>query len=565
METDSLEKQLDAGVGTFLAALRGGNDAPHVALLFGNLVAQHQAMDEESRSRTVTNLIRTLSPKIGVQILPADVRVVTRRPPKPAAAHTAEPIGTRLPTTTGSVILRLARRDTAESVLHTQWTGEGTAILDRQGRRCSTRLLGAPHLDDIERPVHQVWLRSPSFKGLTEADMWLRLAEGLLPAYDQPQPCEAAANQPAATPADVLSLAGVRAWAEYEADTDADDAVICPPTRTLLALPEVREVWKARLTESEFDPSELLIHPFNQTIREAGELGGNTGYNQIRRAAIGLRKKARKTAPASLAPRATGRPIYTLTMQMTAHHHSIIGGTRSTDITEQWRKTVSTTCGKIKAAPAPAPAERRPADTSPAPPPAATAPAATATTGAHADEEEELELNYEENDSAMEVDTTQGEAAETPGPADISLDSPQRSTVNRTFREGTPNGTTERLADLHHLITAATELLAESCPASKPTIVANLASLTAESHQLRNPQRLSIQRERHPSQPNPASKGKSATTAKPKKKKSRGRSRSDGATRNRIRSKPCLSDTHGSDSEWETDEEAAHPSSSSHQ
>eukprot|EP00873_Tetraselmis_striata_P028761 jgi/Tetstr1/449025/TSEL_003793.t1 len=76
--------------------------------------------------------------------------------------------------------------------------------------------------------------------------MWLRLAEGLLPAYDQPQPSEAATNQPAATPADVLALAGVRAWAEYEADTDADDAIICPPTRTLLALLEFREVWKAR-------------------------------------------------------------------------------------------------------------------------------------------------------------------------------------------------------------------------------------------------------------------------------------------------------------------------------
>eukprot|EP00873_Tetraselmis_striata_P013893 jgi/Tetstr1/434157/TSEL_002481.t1 len=63
------------------------------------------------------------------------------------------------------------------------------------------------------------------------------------------------------------------------------------------------------LTESEFDPSELLIHPFSQTIREAGELGGNTGHNQIRRAAIGLRKKARKTAPAFLDLRATGRPI----------------------------------------------------------------------------------------------------------------------------------------------------------------------------------------------------------------------------------------------------------------
>eukprot|EP00873_Tetraselmis_striata_P017725 jgi/Tetstr1/437989/TSEL_026619.t1 len=76
--------------------------------------------------------------------------------------------------------------------------------------------------------------------------MWLRPAEGLFPAYDQPQPSEAATDQPAATPADVLALARVRAWAEYEANTDADDAVICPPTRILLALLEFREVWKAR-------------------------------------------------------------------------------------------------------------------------------------------------------------------------------------------------------------------------------------------------------------------------------------------------------------------------------
>eukprot|EP00873_Tetraselmis_striata_P039710 jgi/Tetstr1/459974/TSEL_005298.t1 len=166
-------------------------------------------MDKESRGRTVTNLIRTLSPKIGVQTLPTDVRVVTRRPPKPNAADPTAPSGTRLPTATGSGILRLARRETAVSVLQTQWKGEGTAILDRQGRCCSTRVLGAPHLDDIERPVHQVWFRSPSFSGLTEAGMWLHLAEGLLPAYDQPHPSEAATDQPAATPADIMALAGL--------------------------------------------------------------------------------------------------------------------------------------------------------------------------------------------------------------------------------------------------------------------------------------------------------------------------------------------------------------------
>eukprot|EP00873_Tetraselmis_striata_P012592 jgi/Tetstr1/432856/TSEL_022205.t1 len=483
-------------------------------------------MNEESRGRTVTNLARILSPEIGVQILPADVGVVIRRPPKPTAADPVAPGGIRLPTTTGSVFLRLARRETSVSVLHTQWTGEGTAFLDRQGRRCSTRLLGAPHLDDIERPVHQVWLRPPSFRGITEADIWLRLAEGLLPAYDQPQPSEATTDQPAATPADVLALAGVRAWVEYEANTYADDAVICPPTRTLLTLLEVREFFRCALTaiaicigplanlelptverlaeaiaatisqrintppelqhaqwptdtmtaagvelyhhhteptllrvgddnlcvislgqedeefadtlrlevaltshvallrairlrtiviyltESEFDPSALLIHPFSQTIREAGELGVNVGHNHIvRHAAIGRRKKARKTAPASLALRATGRPIYTLTMQLTAHHLIIIGGTRNTDRTDQWRKTVSTACGKIKAAPAPAPTERRPADTSPAPPP--TCPVqlplpATPTTqiATETDDEEELKLNYEENDGAMEAKVT---------------------------------------------------------------------------------------------------------------------------------------------------------------
>eukprot|EP00873_Tetraselmis_striata_P005986 jgi/Tetstr1/426250/TSEL_016570.t1 len=180
------------------------------------------------------------------------------------------------------------------------------------------------------------------------------------------------------------------------------------------------------LTESEFDPSELLIHPFSQTIRQAGELGGNTGRNHIRRAAIGMRKKAPKTAPASLALRAAGRPVYTLTLQLTVHDHSII------------------------------------------------APAATAMPGVQADDEEELELNYEDNDSAMEVDTAQHATTKTPG------------------------------------------------------------------------------------------KGKAASTAKQKKKQPMGRSRSDGATRNRSRSKQLLSGTRGSDSEWETDDDAAHPFSSSH-
>eukprot|EP00873_Tetraselmis_striata_P035257 jgi/Tetstr1/455521/TSEL_042345.t1 len=37
------------------------------------------------------------------------------------------------------------------------------------------------------------------------------------------------------------------------------------------------------LTESEFHPSELHVHPFSHTVREAGEL--NVGRNQLRRTA----------------------------------------------------------------------------------------------------------------------------------------------------------------------------------------------------------------------------------------------------------------------------------------
>eukprot|EP00873_Tetraselmis_striata_P003199 jgi/Tetstr1/423463/TSEL_014144.t1 len=58
----------------------GADNAILVAMRFGDLVAQqHHAMDEESRSRTVLNLIRILSPKIGVQVLPEDVRVAEMR------------------------------------------------------------------------------------------------------------------------------------------------------------------------------------------------------------------------------------------------------------------------------------------------------------------------------------------------------------------------------------------------------------------------------------------------------------------------------------------------------
>eukprot|EP00873_Tetraselmis_striata_P043379 jgi/Tetstr1/463643/TSEL_008504.t1 len=78
-------------------------------------------------------------------------------------------------------------------------------------------------------------------------------------------------------------------------------------------------------------------------------------------------------------------------------------------------------------------------------------------------------------------------------------------------------------------------------------------------------QRHSIHLEQRPRQPLPAGNGKAAASVKHKKKHPRSRSRSGGTTRNRNESKPRLSCTHDSDSEWETDDEAAQPSGSSHQ
>eukprot|EP00873_Tetraselmis_striata_P039121 jgi/Tetstr1/459385/TSEL_004764.t1 len=184
--------------------------------------------------------------------------------------------------------------------------------------------------------------------------MWLRLAEGLLPAYDQPQQAKRRQTNrrrhqqtswhslecTTTTPSRQTllrvgdgSLCAISLGQEDEeiADTLRLAVALTSPIALLRAI-RLRIIY---LTESEFDPSELPIHPFSQTIREAGELGGNTSHNQIRSAAISLRKKARKTAPTPLALRATGRPIYTLTLQLTAHYHSVIGGTRSTDRTEQ--------------------------------------------------------------------------------------------------------------------------------------------------------------------------------------------------------------------------------------
>eukprot|EP00873_Tetraselmis_striata_P035716 jgi/Tetstr1/455980/TSEL_042759.t1 len=387
--------------------------------------------------------------------------------------------------------------------------------------------------------------------------MWLRLAEGLLPAFDQPQPSEAATDQPAATPADGLALAGVRAWAEYKADTYADvNAVICPPTRLLLALLEVREVWKARRSADsvrlellDLEAARLfwdvcrnavLALPFGDQSRgravihvtvehiEDREDQPTTPLPGVLPPALSkqffrcaLTAKAIRTGPlanlelptveqlaeaiaSTISHRINTPPelqhAQWLTETMTAdgvemyHHH-----TEPTLLRVGDDNLCAISLGQEDEEPDPTDTSNDPSSPDRTP---ATVPAATAMPGAHADDEEKLGLNYAENDSAMEVDTTEA---------------------------------------------------------------ADLASLTAESHQLRNPQRLSIQMERHPSQPTPTGKGKAATTAKFKKTQPWGRSRSDGATRNRSMSKPRLSGTRGSDSEWETDDDAAHPSISSHQ
>eukprot|EP00873_Tetraselmis_striata_P022116 jgi/Tetstr1/442380/TSEL_030506.t1 len=173
------------------------------------------------------------------------------------------------------------------------------------------------------------------------------------------------------------------------------------------------------LTESEFDPSELLIHPFNETIREAGELGGNTSRTQIRRAAIGLRKKARKTAPASLALRAARTPSLhphpAADRHPPQHHRRHPRHRQNRTLAQDSVDIVREDQGRaISGTNREAPCRHIARPTTGRPEPTATSsdpnspdhtPTATAMPGAHADDGEELELNYEENDSAMEVAT----------------------------------------------------------------------------------------------------------------------------------------------------------------
>eukprot|EP00873_Tetraselmis_striata_P006558 jgi/Tetstr1/426822/TSEL_017037.t1 len=114
------------------------------------------------------------------------------------------------------------------------------------------------------------------------------------------------------------------------------------------------------LTESEFDPSELIIHPFSQTVRENKTVAQDNHNISVREDQDRADSGANREAPCRhMASPTTSRPERTATSSDPS----------SPDCTP------------------------------------ATASTATAMPRAQADDEEELELNYEDNDGAMEVDT----------------------------------------------------------------------------------------------------------------------------------------------------------------
>lgn len=119
-----------------------------MSLLSSDLVAKDHALEEVMAStRTIDNVIQMLTDKSGIRVLHADIHVVvTRRPHKPAADDPDAAATFRLPATTGSVIVRLARRESATNILHTR---SGPAHADSspttywRARCCTVRLLRA--------------------------------------------------------------------------------------------------------------------------------------------------------------------------------------------------------------------------------------------------------------------------------------------------------------------------------------------------------------------------------------------------------------------------------------
>eukprot|EP00873_Tetraselmis_striata_P045410 jgi/Tetstr1/465674/TSEL_010317.t1 len=139
------------------------------------------------------------------------------------------------------------------------------------------------------------------------------------------------------------------------------------------------------LIASEFDPSELLIHPFRRSgTRENWEATRHHRWHPEHRQS---RPVAQESVDSVREDQGRASP--------------------GTNREALCRHIASPTTGRPS--PTATPSDPSNPDRTPA-----TAPSATAMPIAQADDEEDLELNYEENDSAMEADTTQGEATETP-------------------------------------------------------------------------------------------------------------------------------------------------------
>eukprot|EP00873_Tetraselmis_striata_P014853 jgi/Tetstr1/435117/TSEL_024085.t1 len=260
------------------------------------MVAQHQAMDKESRGRTMSNLIRTFSPKMRVQILLADVRVVTRRPPKPAAADPAGPSGTMLPTTAMFIIMSDRRHRHADPM---DWSGVYcpqnrpgifrcalTARATCNGPLADLDMLTVEHLiEAIAATINHCINTPPELLQASWLTDTMKAANvDMKQHHTEPKVHEGDDN--------LCAISLGKEDEEFAATMRLAVALTSPVA--LLRVVRVRTI-VIYLNESEFSPSELHMHPFSHTPGEAGRLGGNNGHNHLCYTALGLRKKARKT------------------------------------------------------------------------------------------------------------------------------------------------------------------------------------------------------------------------------------------------------------------------------
>eukprot|EP00873_Tetraselmis_striata_P001638 jgi/Tetstr1/421902/TSEL_012802.t1 len=249
-------------------------------------------MDEESRGRTVTNLIRTLSPKSAFKYYQQTSEWAAAAPSDCSERRTSTTSSdryTRCPGTRWSETLAEYEAD-AEAVdaVICPPTRTLLALMEvREFFRCALTakaICTGPPLANLELPTveqlaeviaatinkrintppelqHAQWLTDTvTFAGVemhhhhTEPTM-LRVGDDNLCAISLGQEDE-----------------------EF-ADTRRLAVALTSPVAPCRILRAIRRTIVIYFTESEFDPSELLIHPFSQTIREAGELGGNTSHN----------------------------------------------------------------------------------------------------------------------------------------------------------------------------------------------------------------------------------------------------------------------------------------------